>query len=324
MPRGKFGNAAVRLDFAGAGSHDRLGMRTEALPPALDAPSRHDDAGSDAGPDPAARAAFDRLSARYDALCENPVFASMRRDVHARLLGRFPPGSRLLEIGCGTGIDSAFLAARGIEVVACDPAPGMVDRAEARLRATGEWRGRFLRCGLEELDERLGSNEPSFDGILSDFGALNCVPNLGALRRIADRRLDRGGTLVLCLMNAVCLGEILYFLARGRPKDAFRRLRPANRGASAFPAGSIPVLVEGIEVPTYFHRSRAIERALGPGYATVERRGLAVFVPPFLNDGWRKLPGHFRSATQRLESRLAPHFPWNRFGDHFLIEIVKR
>jgi SAM-dependent methyltransferase len=45
------------------------------------------------------------------------------------------PGTRLLDVGCGSGDLLAYAAARGLTVAGIDPAPGMVDYARARLPA---------------------------------------------------------------------------------------------------------------------------------------------------------------------------------------------
>lgn len=48
----------------------------------------------------------------------------MDRDWLAPYLPCFPPGARVLDLGCGPGEDSATLRSRGVDVVSCDRAPG--------------------------------------------------------------------------------------------------------------------------------------------------------------------------------------------------------
>ena len=84
-----------------------------------------------------ARMAFDRLAPTYDALVAGEAFQLQRRQTH-RLLARWiRPGFRVLEIGCGTGADTEFLAALGARVVACDPSEEMLSRTKRRLEAAG-------------------------------------------------------------------------------------------------------------------------------------------------------------------------------------------
>ena len=68
-----------------------------------------------------ARLAFDRLAPAYDALAAGEAFRLQRQQTHRLLSQWIRPGFRVLEIGCGTGADTEFLAGLGARVVACDP-----------------------------------------------------------------------------------------------------------------------------------------------------------------------------------------------------------
>ena len=48
-----------------------------------------------------------------------------------------PAPGRVLEVGCGTGTNSVWLAQRGFEVTACDIAPTAVERGRAKAAAAG-------------------------------------------------------------------------------------------------------------------------------------------------------------------------------------------
>lgn len=48
-----------------------------------------------------------------------------------------PPGSRVLEVGCGTGKTSCFLAAGGCEVIGLDIRPHMLEKAKQRAKKQG-------------------------------------------------------------------------------------------------------------------------------------------------------------------------------------------
>ena len=55
-----------------------------------------------------------------------------------RVLGRHPiEPCRALELGCGTGTNSVWLARQGFEVTGIDVAPLAVERAEKRAHAAG-------------------------------------------------------------------------------------------------------------------------------------------------------------------------------------------
>lgn len=81
------------------------------------------------------------------------------RDLHALLADSFPPGARLLELGCGSGRDAAFMLTRGFDVIASDAVQEMIDAAAASHPAL---EGRLCRiCLPRDLSSSLGP----FDGV---------------------------------------------------------------------------------------------------------------------------------------------------------------
>ena len=60
-----------------------------------------------------------RLSAHYEAADLSPI--------HDLLLRHLPPGGTVLDIGCGSGRDAAFLCSRGFQVSALDGSPAMLE-----------------------------------------------------------------------------------------------------------------------------------------------------------------------------------------------------
>ena len=261
--------------------------------------------------------AFDRLAARYDALASGDLFRRMRQTTHAVFARRFAAGSRVLEIGCGTGLDTVFLAARCRHVVACDPSEEMVTQTLRRL-AHGDLLARVtvMPCGLQDLRaylEALAPPEP-FDAIVSNFGALNCVRHLAPLGALACRHLRPGGVVLIGLMSRSCALEWLYFSARGRFRLATRRL---GRGAVAVP-------VAGIDVPTFYHRIGDVRLALGHGFRLAGVTGIGVLTPPpYLEPRWQQLPPAIRALVRRVDRTLAGIPPLNRLGDHVLLQFVR-
>ena len=53
------------------------------------------------------------------------------------VLQNVPPGQSILEIGCGRGVDSVWMAEQGYRVVACDVSATAVRQAETRARERG-------------------------------------------------------------------------------------------------------------------------------------------------------------------------------------------
>jgi len=81
--------------------------------------------------------AFSRVAPSYDDDFGpiGPV-QELRRRVLELLKKHAPPGTRLLEIGAGTGEDAKTLQALGYSVLATDVSPGMLERAGRKLSGT--------------------------------------------------------------------------------------------------------------------------------------------------------------------------------------------
>jgi SAM-dependent methyltransferase len=261
--------------------------------------------------------AFDRLAADYDTLAGGEIFRVLRARTHREFARCFTQHSRVLEIGCGTGVDTRFLATSCRYVVACDPSEEMVSRTLRRLTHDGlDTRVTVMPCGLQDVQsylEALAPHEP-FDGIISNFGALNCVPDLAPLGALTRRHLRPGGVVLLGVMTRVCVMEVLYFALTGRLHLAGRR-----RGG-----GAVAVQVAGVSVPTYYHRVGDVRRALGSDLRRAGTQGLGVIIPPpYLEPRWRALPPRVRAAIAGVDSLLASRPPFNRVGDHVLLRFVK-
>src|SRR5271155_3564686 len=77
--------------------------------------------------------AFDSVAADYDGpRGNNASIQDMRAEMWRTLDAAFAPGSRLLDLGCGTGLDAVRMAQRGHSVTATDWSPQMVQRTRER------------------------------------------------------------------------------------------------------------------------------------------------------------------------------------------------
>lgn len=258
--------------------------------------------------------AFDAAAPDYDRVTDGALFRLQRAQAHRLLLQWLPARARVLEIGCGTGVDAVFLARHGREAIACDPSPEMRRLAERRVHAAGLVdRVRVLDCGLETLPSLLeAAGVSGVDAVVSNFGALNCVQSLAPLARIAASHLRPGGAVVLGLLNERCWWERLYFTVTGRAALAGRRRD-----------GLVPV--GGIAVPTWYHALGDVGRTLGPDLTPTHVRGLGVLVPPpYLEPRWQQLPAPVGAAVAAAD-RLASRLPGLRTaGDHVIARWEKR
>ena len=234
--------------------------------------------------------AFNRLAGRYDEMwTDSAAGRGQREAVWRETLPLFQPGERVLDLGCGTGVDAAHLASAGLRVHAIDIAPRMVEIARQRQNAhriTAEV------LAIEDLGRLIPSDK--FDGALANFGVLNCVEDLRTLAEDLARLVRPGGRLILCPMGRFCLWETIRFLARGRPGKAFRRLRGGGVEASL-----------GFRV--FYPSVAEIAAAFAPHFRLLRFRSIGVFVPPL-------------AALDRL---FAGWPLFRSLGDHRLLVLVR-
>ena len=126
-------------------------------------------------------------SARYES-------ADMSR-LHAMLLRHLPPkGASVLELGCGSGRDAAFLQASGFDVTAVDASPGMIDEA-ARLHP--ELAGR-LSCAAVPFPEGSPLLGRTFDAVFSNAMFMHIPdPELPLVVEQVRRMMRPGGVVVI-------------------------------------------------------------------------------------------------------------------------------
>jgi ubiquinone/menaquinone biosynthesis C-methylase UbiE len=200
--------------------------------------------------------AFDKLAAEYEAVWSESVIGKAQRvAVWNRINPLFNAGDVVLDVGCGTGTDALHLQSRGLSVYGIDSSPQMI--------AIAKRRGVHAQvCPIEQLEHL----DLAVDGILSNFGALNCLESLASFAFTAARLIRAGGHMALCLFNRVCLWEIAFYLLRGRPSKAFRRLK--TKATSS------------IGVTVFYPSCAAITSAFKKNFRLINSYGIGLLIPP--------------------------------------------
>lgn len=257
-------------------------------------------------------AAFSRQSPVFDLLEEtNEVLRWMRARVRRQVLGLLRPGSRILELNAGTGLDAEFFAGQGHFVHATDLAGGMIAQLHARITAKGLQA--HITAEQRSYTDLADLPTGAYDCIFSNFGGLNCVPDLAPVVAQFGRLLKPGGVVVLVVMPKVSPWEIGALL-KGHFRLAVRRFR----------SGGVLAQVEGTTFRTWYFDPARLSRAFGP---TFERRGwqsLGALVPPPHHESFpRRFPRLFRLLC-RWEERLGDLPPFRSWADHFILTMRYR
>ncbi|MBV9578164.1 MAG: class I SAM-dependent methyltransferase [Chloroflexi bacterium] len=155
--------------------------------------------------------AYDAIAATYDAQVQGDLW--MRTVLHRHYAHVFKPGARVLDVGCGTGIDAVYLARRGISVLAIDFSPEMIAQCRARVASAGlEHAVQSRILSVHDLGSLSGER---FDGLISAFAGLSTLPDLRQFAVDAYALVRPHGRLILHLLNRFSLWEWLGYVAHG-------------------------------------------------------------------------------------------------------------
>jgi len=260
-------------------------------------------------------APFDAAAPRYDETFTFTNVGKAQRNAVWRCLGHaFHPGERILEIGCGTGIDASFLAQRGVRVVACDSSSEMLEVTTQRIQRQQLQRlVHPLLLRAEDIGDLHTSQ--SFDGAFSNFAALNCVEDLGKFVDDLATLLKPGARAVFVWFGHACIWEMVWYLCRRNPKKAFRRL---TREPVIAKVGNGPSFSLGY--PTI----RSLVKAFRPRFRIRSIRGIGVAVPPSYAEAWAvQHPGLLRAAEKA--DWVLGRLPGIRaLADHVLLEFERQ
>jgi 2-polyprenyl-3-methyl-5-hydroxy-6-metoxy-1,4-benzoquinol methylase len=257
--------------------------------------------------------AFDSVAADYDGpKGNNALIQRMRGTMWRALGGAFPPGARLLDLGCGTGIDAVELARRGYQVLATDWSPQMVERTRARAADAGlSDQVQVDQIGIHELDRLRGER---FEGIYSNFGPLNCAPDLGEVAAACAALLKPHGKLVFSVIGRICPWEFVYYVARGR----LARARVRGR------RGAVPVSLNRHTVWAFYYTPREFYAPFAATFELTHYQALSLFLPPPYLIGLYDRARGLCEGLGWLDDHLGGLPLLRDAGDHFLIVMTRR
>ena len=275
------------------------------------------------------RTTFDPVATTYDDdFTRTPIARLMRQAVWARMDAHFHAGMRVLELGCGTGEDALCLAQRGAHVTATDASVNMLVATQQKAKQAGVVElVETQQLDLNALASSFIPQPSSFDGVLSNFGALNCVANYQLLITNLYHWTKPHTHLIFVVMGPFCPWEIVWHLAHLQPRQAFRRF--ARDGALAH--------VGNNTVRVFYPSPARLIKLCAPYFKSLRLSGLGVLLPPPYVPS-RQYPvvssqtGSPTLATgdwplntlNALERRVDSLWPFNQCGDHYILELERR
>lgn len=250
---------------------------------------------------------FDAAAITYDADFTHQQLALWLRQMVWDTLP-FEPGDHILDCGCGTGEDALHLLQSGCEVTALDASAGMLTATQAKIQA----------AGYEMTSVQMDLNEPAnlntkFDGVLSNFGVLNCVENRPAFAEWLAQVVRPGSDVILVVMSPTCPWEIIWHLAHGKFKDAFRRLQKDVQAHTG----------DGNYIRVWYPTLGELKTEFAPYFRTIRTMGIGTLLPPsYLSHLVEQFPTAFKKAYA-IDTRIKRFFPFTYLNDHYLIHMQR-
>ena len=254
---------------------------------------------------------FDEEARLFERHYENnPILQRIRSDFRAITLEQ--PFTSGLEIGCGPGIDIAWVAASHPELRwrAIDIAPRMVDEARKKL---ADLPGVDVRAEVGPPEE-LATLFPQerFDLIYCYFGALNTVPDLCATAQALARALTPQGAMVLTFVNRWFLFDLIWNMLRLRPRRALARITGNWAGYS--PARPLASSARS---------AREVRRAFAPEFRCIKARGYSIVYPAWYRHRFIPVKGWLGRLLWRIDV-LLNHTPLWNLGEYTLYVFKRR
>lgn len=252
--------------------------------------------------------AFSKQALHYDSYEEDhEVLRWMREQVHQHTLAYLKPGDHILELNAGTGIDAVYFAELEYKIHATDVSEGMLEQLEKKITSLKLQDNITLQqISYTELD----NIKNKFDYIFSNFGGLNCIPNLSPVAKSIPKLLKPGGRATLVLMPPICLWE-LALVFRGHFRTAVRRLH----------RNGVLANVEGVHFTSYYFTPKQVLKTFGNNFKKIALQGLgSISPPPYMKNFPKRYPRVYKFLA-RIDSKLAHFPPFNRWADHFILTM---
>ena len=244
---------------------------------------------------------YEDLARDYDCRFNNPRLNYMRSVEKMVLLESLKPGM-ILDIGCGTGEQSLFLAKRGYQVLGVDISREMLAKANENAKEG------MLKDNLSLViasAEALPFRDKSFDSLISIFGVFNHIPKADHAFQETHRVLKSGGRAVFTVVNRWNLTWWINALLKCKISWLISSMR------------SKEYTVNGLW--TYYFSRNDLKNILGNMGYRVNIAGMLLFIYPFSTGNLL----FYERLFIIFENKFRWKSPFNGLGYYLLVRLEK-
>lgn len=255
---------------------------------------------------------FGKIAEEYHCSFESNSSACLARSRVHRFFARHlsPDRGRVLDIGCGTGIDAQFIAGLGCKVHGVDRSVGMIAEATKQLaNATVDIRKRVELASVEVTSENLAMLLSSIQSnqVVLSFGVINFIDDLHELFRVIGLNMQDGGVCVVTTLAKSSWWERITKNGQIRTGD-----QPKN------------VSIGGTETRAWFWDCDDIVAASSGFFCTVEAVGIgSLYPPPYLDKYVRAFP-RVQRTLWKLDRKYENSRFSTKYADHVAIVLERR
>jgi ubiquinone/menaquinone biosynthesis C-methylase UbiE len=245
---------------------------------------------------------YEELATDYDHRFNNPRLDYMRSVENRVLLDCLKPGT-ILDVGCGTGEQTIFLARKGFQVIGMDISKEMIRIADERINEAKLNDNIFLIIASAEA---LPLKDSSVDGLISIFGVYSHVPDVNEAFREIHRVLKTDSKSIITVINRWNLTWWIKSLISGKVCWMWQALRNKE------------YTLKGLW--TYYFSKSELTKMLSTIGFKVRIGSLLLLLYPHDN---RKL-SFYEKYFIRFEEMVRWRYPFNHLGYYHLVVSEKK
>ena len=250
---------------------------------------------------------FDDMASSYDENFSQTYLGKYYRNRTHVLMEKYWKGNhKILDLNCGTGEDAVYLASKNNNILATDLSDNMLKIVNEKIITLNlEDKVSTKKLDLNDLDIL---ENMKFDGVLSNFGGLNCIEDIQSFVSEISRFILPGGILIITLMGRYTPWEWLYFLTKMSLNKAFRRISEKSEW-------------KGLDI--YYPHISTVKQTLSNEFILLEQEALGVFMPPSYMNNFVENHSSVFNFLEKLESHISKSSVSMHLNDHYTL-VYKR